>query len=370
MLIGDYSDHQSCGANAQYTLVPESGESVWPHQRMRIINSHCWKVQTMTSTWTAVSSRWASGSQGLMELNIGRTMAYEARPDMQNPSWFTRGAVGSQHWGNSADSHWHVSIHTTARWGVEVLKHLGFRDIRFYERYEHDQSGSSYGPWMTEQFNQRCSVLLERAENYYWRNHFNGPNNNPGVYPIRLCTSGHGEWTTWWITRTGDRNNLRGPVAATNGWGGPSITGENAMFLGLVNGVMLNDMPLGWGFVYACHSLETFLPNYTYSGQQIWSQTKTDYDAFGDPGIKPWRNVPRAVDVDHMARVTADTRMIEVFVYDPAIEDMDEAAVPGARVSLYAPGVLPNTAAAYAAHEVWQATHLRRCGRLRPVRVQ
>ena len=45
-------------------------------------------------------SRWAAGNNQLMALNIGRTLAYEAHPYMENTDWFTHGGVGSTHWGN------------------------------------------------------------------------------------------------------------------------------------------------------------------------------------------------------------------------------------------------------------------------------
>ncbi len=355
LIIGDYTGYDGKGPAQQWIINTNTGESIWGSPAHA--DYYYGLLEGDDIHMDVGLSRWTSGNATTMGLFVERSLAYEARPYMEDTDWFTRGAVGSQHWGNSETGHWHQSIHSTVRWGLEVLEHLGYDDIRFHERYEHDREGQSYGPWATEQYDDGCNVMIERAENYYWRNNFNGPRDNV-IFPIRLVTSGHGEWATWWSTRSGSAQHPRGPVASTCGWGGPSITAMNAVWLGMVKGIMLNDMSFGWGWVYSTVNLESFLPNFRYGSgsRDIYHQTKTDTDTYGDPTIKPWRNVPREVDVDHPVAISDATRMIEVFVFDPAIEDLDEAAVGDARVTLYVPGELPDDADDYAEHEVWQVT--------------
>ena len=355
MLIGDFSGyHQGCPGPG-WRLYPEAGETVWGGE------DHAdYKFALLEGDDIHMDvgiARWLAGSNETIGLNVGRTLAYEAEPYMDNTAWFTRGGVGSQHWGNDANMAWHVSIHTNVRWGEEVLQHLGYDEVRFYERYEYDQYAQIYGPFVRDLLNDGANVLISRAENYYWRDHFNGVNNNV-VFPIRLTTSGHGEWATWNMVRNGNRNQMRGPVASTCGWGGPPTLPMSVAWMGLVKGVLLEDMSLGWGYNFAVTYFEAFVPNFREPNRQleIYRQTKTDVNCYGDPGIQPWRGVPQILAMEHTETIAAQTRLIEVYVFDPEIEDEDEQAFEGARVTLYVPGELPNNPAAYANHEFFQVT--------------
>jgi len=352
MLIGDYSNHENCGPNSNWILESHVGESVWGHANHADYR-HALLEGNDIHPDVAVS-RWCSGNNNLMALNVGRTLGYEAHPEMDDTDWFTRGAVGSYHWGNGPNTAWHVTINTNVRWGVEVLQQLGYDDVRFYEDYVHDRVATRYGPWIQRQYNDGVNVILNRAESYNWRSHFNGVNRNT-VFPIRLNTCGHGEWATWHMTRTGSGNDLKGPVAASCGWGGPATVPMSLSWLGLVDGVMNHDMTFAWGWTYSVINLERMIPDFRYGmrPQQVYRNVKTDLDTYGDPAIQPWRGVPLQYEMDHIESITPETRLVEVFVYDP---DNGEEGVEGARVTLYVPGDLPNNAAAYAAHEVFQTT--------------
>ncbi|NQU05437.1 MAG: hypothetical protein HQ568_05030, partial [Calditrichaeota bacterium] len=83
--------------------------------------------------------RWWSGNQARLELAVGRTVRYEADPYMGNTDWFNSAGAFSQHWGNQAGIAWHITIHTIVRWEKELLEHLGYEDVRFYEHYDWDQ---------------------------------------------------------------------------------------------------------------------------------------------------------------------------------------------------------------------------------------
>ena len=350
LIIGDRSDHQGCGPGANWIVHAETGESLWGNPQHA---DYKYALLEGNDLHPDVGyARWASGNAQLMALNVGRTLAYEANPYMQNTDWFTHGGVGSTHWGNGEDSAWHVTVNTNVRWGAEVLEHLGYTDIDTYEDYNWDQQAQRYGPWVRDLLNGRTNVVLSRAECYYWRQGFAGVNNNV-VFPIRLNSSGHGEWATWNMTRTGDGNNLKGWVAATCGWGGPPTAPMSVFWLGLVDGVMQHDMNFGWGHIYGKTNFEQFFPNANFRGQPSYNIVKTDVDAYGDPGIQPWRGVPVQLDMEHVESISTEARLVEVYVHEPGD---DEAAYEGARVSLYVPGDLPGAAAQYAAHEVFQMT--------------
>ena len=354
LLIGDRQDHQGCGPASQWILQAEVGESVWgnpPHADYKYA-----LLEGNDIHMDVAISRWASGNPQLMGLNVGRTLGFEMEPYMENTSWFTRGGVGSYHWGNSATSAWHVTVNTNVRWGEEVLKFLNYDEIRFYEDYVWDQRANNYGPWARDIMNDGANVMMVRAENYFWRSGFGGVQNDRVVFPIRLNTCGHGEWSTWWMTRTGDGDNLKGPVATTCGWGGPPTAPMSVAWLSLVKGVMLHDMTFGWGKVFAVTNFENFFEDVRFRNIQVFSEIKTDLDAYGDPGVQPWRRVPLQYGMEFPDVMTPQTRTFEVYVFDPEIEDIDEAAVEGARVTLYVPGDLPDDNDDYAEHEVFSVT--------------
>ena len=351
LIIGDRSNHQGSGPNSNWIVLAETGESVWANPEHADYKYGLLEGNDLHMDVGV--SRWASGNNALMALNVGRTLAYEAEPRMEDPEWFTRGGAGSYHWGNSPTSAWHLTINTNVRWGVEVLQQLGYDDARFYENYDYDRMGQQYHPWIRDMYNDGSNVILSRAECYNWRSSFTGVNRNT-VFPIRLNTSGHGEWATWWMTRSGNGNDLKGPVAATNGWGGPPTAPMSIFWLNLVKGVMNHDMSLGWGRIFAGVNFESYFPNERFRNLPIYSEVKTDVDCYGDPGIQPWRGVPQILAMDHVEAISPLTRSVEVYAFDPDADG--NPPFEGARITLYVPGDLPNDGEDYAEHEVFQMT--------------
>ncbi len=339
LIIGDRAGYSGDAGSPGWQIGAEAGESVWANPPHADYKYALLEGGGNDRHPDVGFSRWIAGDRNKLELFSGRTLGYEAEPYMDDTDWFTRGAVYSQHWGNSPTSAWHITVHTNVRWAEEVLKQKGFDDVRFHEEYDHDQQGAQVGPFVRDLYNEGVNLLLGRAENYYWRSSFQGVNNNAEVFPIRLVTSGHGEWTTWNSLRGGGAsgNNLKGPVASTNGWGGPSTVGMSVIWLELVNGIVQRDLTLGWGRTMALINLESALPNFNFMNQPVYNQTKTDVDCSGDPGIQPWMGVPQRVVADYPESITPDARMVDVYVFDPD----DETDVAGAQVTLYAPGDMP-----------------------------
>ncbi|MDP8228219.1 MAG: C25 family cysteine peptidase, partial [Candidatus Electryoneaceae bacterium] len=166
---------------------------------------------------TAIS-RFPSGNRDMVELAVGRTLYYEAEPYMEDTTWFTRGAMYSQHWGNGANSAWHITIHTNARWGAEVLEQHGYDDVTFYEEYDWDQFGQRVGPVVRDLMNEGANVMLGRAENYYFVDNRGNHNfmqeiDDNVVFPVEINTSGHGEWASEIMFRRGSGNHLKGWAA-------------------------------------------------------------------------------------------------------------------------------------------------------------
>ena len=355
LLIGDYSAYYQGVPGPGWQLVTNVGESIWanpPHADYKYA-----LLEGNDSHPDVGYARWIAGSDASLGLFTGRTLAYEAEPFMENTEWFTRGGVGSQHWGNGEQTAWHISVHTNVRWATEVLEQKGYDDVRFQERYAWDQQGQVFGPWVRDLYNEGLAVTLVRAENYFWRNNFNGVDENV-VFPIRLATSGHGEWSTWNQIRNGSGNNLKGPVASTCGWGGPATVAMSVCWLNLVSGVMNHDMGLGWGYVYAITNFENYVPNMNFRGQGIYPQVKTDTDVYGDPGIRPWNQIPDQYQMTHIETINTQTDIVEVYVFDPENDDHDEIPIEGARVTLYMPGDLPNDVDDYVELEPFMMTIL------------
>jgi len=343
LLIGDRQTYDGLGPAPSSILQAEAGNTIWggaPHADYRYA-----LLEGNDNLPDVAFGRFPSGNQGTANLVVGRTLAYEATPRMDNPEWFNRVSNYSQHWGNAENSAWHVTIHTNARWGEEVLKKCGYTDVNFYELYDWDQVGQRVGPFIRDELNAGTALMIGRAENYFWRNDFGGVNNNT-VFPINICVSGHGEWTAWNMFRTGDGNSLKGPVAATFGWGGPPTCTSSYVWMAMVNKVLQEDMTLGWGRTYAITSIESVFPNFNTNagGQQVYLHVKTDIDFHGDPGIQPWVGVPRVVRSAFPDTVGVESRMVEL-----RVTNTNNEPVEGATVSLYAPGSLPvNDAAQYA----------------------
>ena len=341
LLIGDRRQYDNGGFQAQWILAAPVGNSCWISGPEHADYEYALLEGGNNDRYPDVAiSRLPSGSETQMNLAIGRTMAYEAEPYMEETEWFTRGGVYSQHWGNQQFQAWHITVHTNVRWGEEVLQYLGFDEVRFYEDYNYDQQGQRVGPFVQRLYNDGCNLLLGRAENYLWQNNFNGVNENV-VFPIRLVISGHGEWCAWSSFRAyGNDRVLRGPVATTNGWGSPPTAPMSAIWLELVNGVLLKDLTLGWGRNLGITMIETYFPNFQWNqfrAQPLYLHVKTDVDCSGDPGIQPWIGVPRIVEAEIPESISPVSRLIEVAVTDP-----DGEEVPGARVTFYDPGDMPD----------------------------
>ncbi|MBT7787739.1 MAG: T9SS type A sorting domain-containing protein [Calditrichaeota bacterium] len=341
MVVGDLSRYDNVNINGQWQLTPQAGRSCWGTN----INHAdylfaCLEGGNNDQHPDVGISRWAAGNPQRLGLASGRTMLYEANPDMDDPDWFERAANYSQHWGNGANTAWHITIHSNARWGEEVLKYRGYEDVRFYERYEWDQQGGVIGPWVRDLYNEGAAVFMGRAENYYWRNNFNGVNENT-KFPIRLVASGHGEWCAWsgWLgLPNGSADNLKGPVATTFGWGGPPTAPWSAVWMETVRNVMLQDIPLGWGYAGAIMAVERYFPNENWMGRTNYYEcVKTDFNCYGDPGIQPWFGTPRVVEATFPERITAGTRIVEVNVTGE-----NDEPVSGAQVSFYVPGDMPD----------------------------
>ncbi len=338
LLIGDITRYDNINVNGTWILNASTGNTIWgsgaPHADYLYA---CMEGNNDYNPDVGIS-RWASGTADQMGLAVGRTMAYEAEPYMNNTDWFERVGVYSQHWGNNDNSAWHITIHTNARWGEEVAKSLGFDDVNFYERYQWDQHGAVLGPWVANLYNDGVNLLLGRAENYYWRTNFNNVNDNR-VFPIRIVTSGHGEWAAWCMWRAhsnGGPNHLRGPVATTFGWGGPPTIAMSAVWMEMVNGILMRDLPLGWGYTAALNAFEMYIPEFNWMGQPLYRHVRTDVNCYGDPGIQPWIGVPRVVEAEYTETITAENRLIEAYVTE------DDEQVAGAQVTLYIPGDLPD----------------------------
>ena len=300
-------------------------------------------------------SRFCAGADSVLKLFVGRTLAYEATPDMTDISWFTRGAVYSQHWGNDPESSaWHVSIASNLRWGQQLLKSRGFDDVRFFEDYAHDGYGGTVGRFERQQLEDGINLMLGRAEVMYWRDQAPPPVST--TFPIRLTFSGHGEYFVWPHLRKGTGVRMRGAVAATCGWGNPTTTISNAIWLENVNALVNRKLNFGWSRLLATTVSENYFNNFFFSQYRVYETMKTDYDYYGDPGLVPWFGVPKVVRATFPASLAPEARRVEVTVSDTTARHM----TAGATVTLYAPGDLPDfddgAYADYNGMQMWSMT--------------
>ncbi len=356
-IVGDRSSYNQGGNQENGNWVVESfnGNTIWPW-RARHADYLYGTLEGDDHYPDVALCRMISGDANRLNIAVGRTLAYEAEPSMDDTDWFTRGGVFSQHWGNGPQSAWHITIHTNARWGVEVLEFLNFDEVRFYEDYNWDQNGGRVGPFERRLFDDGANLHLGRAENYYWRYNFNNVDENV-TFPIRIVVSGHGEWAAENSFRTNRGNrDLMGQVAGTCGWGGPPTAPMSAVWMDLVSGHLLHDMPLGWARTFAVTDFERFFPNYNFGNQPLYRMVKSDIDSYGDPGIKYWKGVPQEVAADHDETIPPDTRMVDIYVFDQE----EEFDIQGAQVTLYAPGDMPdfddNDYADYDGYRMWTTT--------------
>ncbi|NQU04442.1 MAG: hypothetical protein HQ568_00005, partial [Calditrichaeota bacterium] len=342
LLVGDRTAYENAPGPG-WVLQAHVGQTAWPNAHHGDYLYGC--LEGNDHHPDVAITRWPGGSQDMLDLMVGRTLGYEATPYMENTEWFTRGGVYSQHWGNSEFTGWHPSIHTNVRWGVEVLDHLGFDDITLYEDFRWDREGSNVGPWMADQINAQTNVMIGRAENYYFCSRGGGAHSfdqavdETNVFPIDINSCGHGEWAreTMYRVNGGDRDNLKGWVATSYGWGFPSTVPMSAVWLEWVNAVMLRGLPYGWGRTIAITAFEAYIPDYQYRNNPIYRSVKTDIDAFGDPGLVAWIGVPKIVEAEFKENITPQSRLIEVHV-----TDANDDNVEGAQVTLYSPGDMPD----------------------------
>ncbi|NQT34943.1 T9SS type A sorting domain-containing protein [bacterium] len=276
--------------------------------------------------------RFGSGTRDMIELAIVRTLSYESSPRLEDSDWFEKAGVFSQRWGPD----WTPSLVFTVRWGEQVLSNRGFSEIRIQETDgERDDGGNIIGPVLAEWFNDGMSIMIGRAEIRYWEDHFLGVENN-SVFPIFITTTGHGEFAMNNMFRTGNRDNLKGPVAMITGWGRGGTVYNNAIWLGIIKGVMIHDMTLGWGRAFAGIIFPTIFRGME-DVEELRRQYETDTDLYGDPGIQPWIGVPRIVEARFPVTLSPGADHVEITVF---LEESDET-VSGAQVTLYYPGEYP-----------------------------
>jgi len=334
LLVGDRTGYPFTQFIPQWILNAENGATIFPNPPHADYLYGC--LEGNDDFPDVAISRWCAGNERTLGLFVGRTLSYEANPYMEDTDWFTKGGVFSNHWGNGPDiGTWDITIQSNVRWGVEVLEYLGFDDIRFHEDFEwRGRPDNVLGEFERNLHNEGVNLLLGRTRNHYWWRDYQGVDDNI-IFPIRLLTSGHSEWPVWNMLRTGDRNHLKGPVAATCGWGNPQTIGMNITWLEMVNGMLLKDLSLGWMRLYVLLGPMQYIPNF-YQGFN--RHVKADFDVYGDPAIQHWNGVPRVLEFEYPESITTRTRMVEVYVFNPD-EDVDES---GAQVTLYAAGDMPD----------------------------
>ena len=354
LLVGDRSDYVR-GPDAQWVLQSPRGQSVWGQANHADYLYAC--LEGNDEHMDAAISRFPAGNRETLLLVVNRTLSYEAEPFMEDPTWFTKGAAFTQHTGHGQMTYWTPYLHTCVRWGEEVLKRHGFDDIAVYDNMDWDQQGQQIHPFLRDVYNEGRNVLAGLANNYQWRQEFQDVNNNV-IFPIHLTFSEHSDFTSHNMFRTGDENNLKGPVAITATWGDiGNLEPICVQWMGLVSAFMNKDLTLGWSRVFAVTDLESYFPNIEMARMPIYSQAKTDFDFMGDPGIHAWRGVPQLVEAQpSLEELSPTTSYIEVIVTDTE----NDEPVSGAKVSLYAPGEIPEfDDAGYADFdEMWQMTSL------------
>ncbi len=280
--------------------------------------------------------RFASGNQDLMELAVGRTLAYEQSPPLDERNCLDRVGIYTQHWSQT----WNESINfTTTRWGYEVARHVGCEDIVIYEAdpIEGDDNGGQIGPVLAEWLNNGLSLMMGRAENRYWMHRLQDVEVND-IHPIVFNTCAHGEFALYNLFRTGERDSLRGATAATSCWGDLSTVPNNALWMSMVNGVLLKDLTIGWGRNYSTLTLGAVFPG--NQQQDIYEIYSTDLDLLGDPGLKPWIGIPQNVSAEFPESIsTAPNQYVNVVINTA---DQENQPVSDAIVTLYISGELPD----------------------------
>ena len=326
LIIGDHQRYDNLQPGAGWIIETDRGQSVWPSN----CNHNDWWYACLDGGndryADAGLARWVSGSRQTMELFMHRTMSYEVTPYMEETEWFTRGGVHAEKWGGN----YHVSLATNVRWAVHALEENGFDDV---EAEESMDAVRAIGPFIRDQYNRGCNIIAGRSENYHWRNNVQGMQENV-IYPIDINIAGHHEWTTWNMLRY-DPGTMKGPVAASTGWGGQQTLPYSIIWLESVNGFIQHDLTWGWTHLKGVVGPEGYIPNFT----GLYPQVKTDIVFYGDPGIQYWQGVPQIVEAEFPSQIMVADRLIEVFVSDP---EQEEGEVEGARVTLYNPREMPD----------------------------
>jgi hypothetical protein len=338
LLVGDRARYDGNGPDAQWILGAPTGQSSWPNPGHADYLYAC--LEGNDEHMDAAISRFPAGNPATLNLVVGRTLSYETEPYMEDPAWFTRGAVFSQHSGHAPNSSWSPYLHTIVRWGEEVLKKKGFDDIAIYENMEWDGRGEQIHPFLRDIYNEGGNVFVGLAQSYQWRNEFQGVNDNV-IFPITLNASQHTDFAGYVSFRTGDGDHLKGPVAATCTPGEyGDLVPVCVQWAGLVSAFINHDLTLGWSRVYAVTDLESYFPNVDVGRDLLlYQQAKTDFDFLGDPGIQAWIGVPQLVEAQLSVEVVSPmTSYVEVIV----TEEENGEPVAGANVSIYAPGDSPN----------------------------
>jgi len=342
LLVGDRDSYRKIdgtqiGPEAGWKLAAPKAQTIWPQGPGH--GDYIYACLEGNDDYPDVGfSRFAAGSDSVLNLFTTRTLAYEATPSMEDTSWFTRSAVYSQHWGNDPDGNaWHISLHSNLRWAEQLLKAKGFADVRLSEEYNYDQYGGVAGRFERELFDDGANLLLGRVETIYWGER--EPLHDNVVFPIRFTLSGHGEFGNWGLLRTGTGEHPKGPVASTCGWGGPTTAVTNAVWLENVNALINRRMSFGWSRSLAITASERYFNNFYFAEQRVHNSMKVDYDYYGDPGLLPWLGVPQVVRANFDATEAPDTRLIEISVTDTTAPIPNP--ISGAQVTLYAPGAMP-----------------------------
>lgn len=281
-------------------------------------------------------TRWPVGQDVFVYPAVQRTLRYSATPYMEDASWFTRGGVFSQHWGNSSDLGWHISIHTVPRWGYELLLKKGFQDLYYYEDTEWDQYANRIGPVIAQLMNRNANLIIGRMENYYFRDSLRGVDNR-NVFPIYLSASGHGETAVEQLFRVAGWQ-VKGMVAGSCFWGNPTTTSTNAVWMEMVNAFVSRDMTLGWSRLLATTVIQNYIPNIEVRNKKpLHDHVLADFDVWGDPGLRPWLCVPHKIRAKFPAKIKSGRQQIEVVL----TEETGLHRLDGALVTLYAPGGMP-----------------------------
>ena len=318
-IIGDLRRYWGNGPQPQWVLEHADGpQSDWDYACLEGNDNHA----------DVGISRWASGSPEMLRLNSLRHFAYAAEPPMEEPDWFTRGAVYAQRWGGN----YHISLATNVQWGITVLKNLGFEDVNTHINLsQNDRGGGIVGPFIRDQYNARTNVMIGRAQNGYFSRGLPGVEDND-VFPIDIYLGGHQEVSAYSLLRSGTVEHPKGAVAVTTSYGNPSTIVNSILWLEIVSGFLQHDMTFGWSQLKGLIG-----PVEYFQGFEPIGRYYRDLTTFlGDPALQYWKGVPLTVEAEFDDIISANPGHYNVTV------NSDDGNVEGALVTLYAPGDMPD----------------------------